>query len=1149
MSADFVHLHVHTQYSLLDGACRLDKLVDAAVEHGLPALAMTDHGNIFGAIKFHELCRKKNIKPIIGCEMYITAGDHKDKETKTPLYHLVLLVKNATGYQNLIKLISSSYLDGFYYKPRIDKELLRSHSDGLIVMSACLKGEVADNIVNGSYDAALAAADAYSRMFEPGDFYLELMENGIPEQKIANQGLLKIAQELSLPVVATNDIHYIRKEHAFAHEVLLCIQTGNTLTDEKRMKMTTEEFYLKSPQEMKNAFSYAPQAIASTVEIADKCNYDFDFSQNFLPNFPLPEGMTDWQYLEKLCQERLPERYDLITDEIRERLKTELSVIKDMGFSSYFLIIWDLLDFARKNGVSVGPGRGSAAGSIVAYLLEITQLCPIKYNLLFERFLNPERVSMPDVDIDFCYVNRYKVVDYVAQRYGQDHIAQIVTFGTLQARGVIRDVGRVLGFTFGETDKIAKMIPQELKMTLEKAMDINSDLKKVYSEDHAVKRLIDISMVLEGLSRHTSVHAAGTVIGDRPLTDRVPLYKTSDGQIVTGYEMKALEKQGLLKMDFLGLRTLTLIDEAARIVKEFKGIDIDFDALALDDQKTYKLMAEGDTLGVFQLDSGGMRQLLCKFKPEVFEDIIAILALYRPGPLNSGMVDDYVLRKQGVNPVTYMTPMLESILKETYGVVVYQEQVMQIASKLGGFTLAQADELRRAMGKKMIAILNEKRGDFISGCRDNSIDSEVAEEIYGLMCKFAEYGFNKSHSAAYALVTYRTAYLKANYPVEFMAALLTAEKDNTDKLVEYVAETKQMKIQVLPPDVNQSNADFTVVSDNQIRFGLCAIKNVGAAPVGAIIEERRKNGRYKDLFDLCSRLDTRSTNKKVLESLIKSGALDSFGTRSAMMMSYPRISEAASHIQKEQASNQISLFGSSADDSRSLLGGSVELPELEEWPMEEKLQSEKEMLGFYISGHPLYQYTQLLACTSLVRFLDIRNKTVDPGVGEQPEIISACVLEKVTITTTRKNKQLMAIVRMEDGTSFIEGIAFPKSYEKVKEALISGNKVIVKGKVTYEEQEPRIFIDSVMPLSCMYDNLSVMKVFFEDKDKVHIPKIKDIFHKYPGTTEVHIHFKTPELRFVRIKPAKDYFVSPQEDLLDELRQLLGQDKVCVDIDV
>ncbi|MDD5476520.1 MAG: DNA polymerase III subunit alpha, partial [Syntrophales bacterium] len=909
--SEFVHLHLHTQYSLLDGACRIPEILAIAKSYKMDSLAITDHGNMFGAIEFYLEAQKAGIKPIIGCEVYVAPKSRLDKSgsgIEEAANHLILLARDESGYQNLMKLVSIGYLEGFYYRPRIDKEILSQHAQGIIGLSACLKGEVPWLIQQKRFNDALKAADTFQSIFGKGNFYLEIQANSIPEQKIVNEGLVKIAKELDMPLVATNDVHYPTKDKAAAHEALLCIQTQTTLEDPKHMRFQTDEFYFRSPEEMKTTFRDYPQAIKNTLEIAQRCNLELDFKQLHLPKYNPPEGKDKEAYLLELCENGMKNKGLTDNPEAQSRLGHEFKIIKDMGFISYFLIVWDFISHAKEKGIPVGPGRGSAAGSLVSFLLGITDLNPLKYGLLFERFLNPERMSMPDIDIDFCYERRQEVIDYVTQKYGKENVAQIITFGTMQARGVIRDVGRVMAIPYADVDRIAKLVPAELDMTLKKAMESEPELNNLYKNDPEINKLINIALSLEGLNRHASVHAAGVIITDKPLQNYMPLFKTGDDQITTGYSMGLLEKIGLLKVDFLGLKTLTVVDETLKLIKKTRGIELKADELPLDDANTYKLLASSHTVGVFQVESSGMRDLLKKLIPEHFEDLIALLALYRPGPIGSGMLDDFMKRKHGLTPIKYEHPKLEPILKETYGIMVYQEQIMQIASALAGFSLAQADILRKAMGKKIPEVMEKQRSNFVRGCVKNSIKEATATKIFDLIEYFSGYGFNKSHSTAYAIVSYNTAFLKANYPVEFMTALLTSERDNTDKIVMYVNEAQQMGLKVLPPDINESDVLFKVEDPTSIRFGLLAIKNVGRGAAESIVEARQK-AKFKSLEDLCTRIDLRLANRKVLESLIKCGALDCLGAaRARMFANLETMLERAQKIQKEKSSGQLSFF-------------------------------------------------------------------------------------------------------------------------------------------------------------------------------------------------------------------------------------------------
>ncbi len=1124
--ADFVHLHVHTQYSLLDGACLLERLVDKAAQHKLPALAMTDHGNIFGAIKFYNLCIKKGIKPIIGCEVYLAEGSRLDRDYKpngNDNYHLILLAKDEQGYSNLVKLVSLAHLEGFYYKPRVDKELLQEHHKGLIASSACLKGEIPSAITTGDLNKASKLADDYLHIFGKGNFYLEIMENGLAEQKTVNNQLVKISRDLGIPLVATNDIHYLEKEESFAHEALLAIQTQTTLADPNRFRFNSNTFYFRSPLEMKQIFKDIPESIRNTIEITQKCNLTMDFSQIHLPHFPLPEGVNDSDYLTKVCQENLKSRYPKENKAVTERLNYELETIKKTGFSSYFLIIWDLVKFAKENHIPVGPGRGSAAGSIVSYILHITDVDPLNYDLLFERFLNPERVSMPDIDIDFCYEKRAEVLSYVAQRYGKANVAQIITFGTMLARAVIRDVGRVMSFNYAEVDKIAKMIPYGAgqHIDLRRALSLNSELADIYDSDDRVKRLIDVAMQLEGLSRHASTHAAGVVISDKPLMERVPLTRGAEGEAVTGFDMGSLEKTGLLKMDFLGLKTLTVIDETVKIIKRTKSVELDITTIPLTDKKTFSLLVKSNTIGVFQLESRGMREILKKISPNKFEDLIAVLALYRPGPLGSGMVDDFINRKQGKKSISYVHPKLEPILKKTYGIILYQEQIMQIVARLAGFDLSRADLLRKAIGKKIPEIMEEQRHLFIEGCRKNNISVNAAGQIFDLIDYFAGYGFNKSHSTAYALISYRTAYLKANYPVEFMAALLTSERNNTDKVVEYVNESSRMKIKVLPPDINTSFNNFTVTDDQNIRFGLMAIKNVGKAALENIIETRRQ-GKFKSIFDFSKRVDSRVVNKKVVESLIKSGAMDSFNLRRAQMMAL--LDKILNKGTKREDPAQLRLFSDPVDES---------VPDIEEWPILQILNFEKSLLGIYLTSHPLRSYSGVanyLKCGKIIRLWE------HPRQGE---VIVYGVVEKVKNIITRRKGERMAILKLEDETGSIEVFIFPRLFEDCAFYLREKAIVVLKGKVEAKDKVPKILATQVIPVEKITDYVKSADISLENNG-ISLRNLKDIVTKHQGDTPVFFSFKNSQLKGVKVKTGSKFYITLNEKALNEISALVGE---------
>ncbi|MBU4311638.1 MAG: DNA polymerase III subunit alpha [Candidatus Omnitrophica bacterium] len=1134
---DFVHLHVHTQYSLLDGACLIKKLADSARLMKMPAVAVTDHGNMFGAIEFYQACMQHGVKPIIGCEIYIAPKDRFDKtiysggETSN---HLILLAKDDTGYRNLMKLVSIGYLEGFYYKPRIDKNCLAEHSEGLIGLTACLKGEFARLALDNKEDKIRELAGQYQDILGRDNFYFEIQDNSIPEQKKVTKALIKSGKALGIEVVATNDVHYLTKDSARAHEALLCIQTQTTLEDPNHMRLQTDEFYLKSAEEMKALFKEVPKAIQNTIDITEKCNLELDFSKTFLPHYVAPEGTTRERYLGDLCEEGLKKRYSNITKEIRDRLAREIGVINKSGYTSYFLITRDFVHYAKEKGIAVGPGRGSAAGSIVSYCLGITDIDPLRYNLLFERFLNEERVTMPDIDIDFCYERRGEVIDYVIQKYGQDNVAQIITFGTMAARGVLRDVGRVMNMPYGDVDKIAKLVPMDPNITLDLALSQEPDLKALYKQDERIRELIDTSRHLEGLTRHASTHAAGVVISEDRLANHVPLFKTSDGQISTGYAMTSLEKIGLLKMDFLGLRTLTVIQEAIKIVNRVNKMNLDVDDISIDDAKAYRLLGRAQTMGIFQLESSGMRDLLKKLKPERFEDIVALLALYRPGPIGSGMLDDFMKRKHGEVDVRYDHPLLESILKQTYGVIVYQEQVMMIVSSLAGFSLAQADLLRRAIGKKTPEIMDQQRKLFIEGAAKNKIDKRIAEKIFNLIEHFAGYGFNKSHSAAYAMISYRTAFLKANYPVEFMTALLTSEKDNTDKIVEYINEAETMRIKILPPDMNESFANFTMVGRDAIRFGLGAVKNVGHGAIESIIETRKNQGPFKTLSEFCERANSRLVNKKVIESLIKCGAFDRLGLRRSQMMAMlAKVMGAASAIQKEKSIGQMLLF-----DNQNI--GGDEAPDIKEWPEGQLLHFEKEMLGFYITGHPLAKYENMLneySTANSVKLKDLKDGT---------KVWFGGIICKIKSTVTKRTGEKMAIMLVEDLEGKTEVLAFPASYKKVSKYIRPNFAVFVNGRLDLREDRPKIIVEDIIPIEearlrfTKAISINLISLGMEDET---LTRLKSVFEKHRGKTPVYLNVSTKKNGSYRIEIDKELFVNPTDDMLAELEEFVGRDHI------
>jgi len=1151
--ANFVHLHLHTQYSLLDGAIRLGDLVKKAKGYEMPAVAITDHGSMFGAIEFYTKCKDKGIKPIIGSEVYIAPGSRFSKESgngheSTSSYHLILLCENLQGYKNLSWLVSAGYKEGFYYKPRIDKEILAQHSEGLIALSACLKGEVAYQCGRNRVEDAIATARWYSEIF-PDRYYIELQENTLPEQDLVNKRLLDLAAELSLPLVATNDCHYLNREDAKAHEVLLCIQTGKTMNDPNRMHFSAEEFYFKSPQEMAAAFHYAPEAIANTVRIAERCNLELDFKTYHFPQYIKPADKTLDDVLEEQSYEGLKERlvtvrakYPDITPEQEqgyyERLRIELDCIKQMGFPGYFLIVADFINWAKDHGIPVGPGRGSAAGSLVAYSIRITDIDPIPYNLLFERFLNPERISMPDIDVDFCQDRREEVIQYVTEKYGRDKVCQIITFGTMAARGVLRDVGRALDMAYGDVDKIAKLVPEVLGITLDKALQQEPKLNELAAADRRVKELLDVALCLEGLARHASTHAAGVVVAPDVLEEFCPVYKDQkNGSITTQYSMKYVEKIGLVKFDFLGLKNLTVIHNAVKIIRAGKDPAFDITLLRDDDEESYRLLQSGNTTGVFQLESSGMQGLLVKLKPSCFEDIIAVCALYRPGPLGSGMVDDFIDRKHGKKKVVYDLPQLEPILKDTYGVIVYQEQVMQISRTLAGYSLGQADLLRRAMGKKDPEVMAKEKIPFLAGAKEQGIDPKKAEAIFDLMAKFAEYGFNKSHSAAYALVAYQTAYLKAHYPVEFMAALLTEDMGNTDKVIKNISDCRDMGIEVLPPDINASDHSFRVLGKS-IRFGLGAVKNVGESAIEAIIESR-KSGSFADIYDFCERVDLRRVNKRVVESLVKCGAFDSTGARRAPLMA--ALEDAmilGQKIQQERDSAQVSLFGV-AEIVRGNGNGKGSLPDVPEWDDKLLLNQEKEALGFYITGHPLDRYS-----SQIKRFATVH--TSDFGeISDRAEVkLCGIVVTKKEFIT--KKGERMAFVTLEDLHGSVEVVVLAKVYAKVAQYLEGDDPLLVSGSVEVGEKNTKVIASDIVLLREVNERESRrvhVTVQATGLERPQLESLKGIINRYPGACKSFLHIVIPAESKTTIILPDSYKLAASEELSLDVKNLLGYNAV------
>ncbi|MGB9802204.1 DNA polymerase III subunit alpha [Desulfofundulus sp.] len=1125
----FIHLHVHTEYSLLDGAARIKEVVARARELGMESLAITDHGVMFGVVDFYKACQKEGIKPILGCEVYVAPRTMKDRTPRVDdhLYHLVLLAENQTGYRNLLQLVSVAYTEGFYYKPRIDKETLARYSEGLIALSGCIAGEVPSRLLAGEKEKAVEAAAIYQDIFGRGNFYLELQDHGLPEQRKVNRELLRLHREMNIPLVVTNDVHYVKKEHAEIQDILLCIQTGKSVDDPSRMKFDSQELYLKSEEEIALLFGDFKEAMINTCLIAERCRVELNFGQTHLPHYQVPEGHDVDSYLEQLCLEGVRRRYGEMTEPVRQRLEYELKVIRQMGYSAYFLIVWDFIHYARQKGIPVGPGRGSAAGSLVAYVLGITNLDPLKYGLLFERFLNPERVSMPDVDVDLCFERRGEVINYITSKYGADRVAQIATFGTMAARAAIRDVGRALNMPYGEVDKIAKLVPAELHMTIERALSESVELKELYEQNPQVKKLIDTAALLEGMPRHASTHAAGVVITKEPLTHYLPLYKAADGPLTTQFAKDQVEELGLLKMDLLGLRTLTVIADTLKLIRENGGPEINIDEIPLDDPKTFDLLCRGEGSGVFQLESSGMRALLKELRPEVFEDIVALVALYRPGPLGSGMVEDFIKSKHGEKKVTYLDPRLEPILRDTYGVILYQEQVMRIASDLAGFTLGEADLLRRAMGKKKPEIIAGLRNQFIEGAVKNGVDPQIAGQIFDLMEYFAGYGFNKSHSAAYALVAYQTAYLKANYPAQYMAALLTSVRDNTDKVAAYVEECRRMGLEVLPPDVNESRESFTVVG-GKIRFGLAAIKNVGEGAVQAIIRSRQEKGPFKNFADFCRRMDTRTINRRVLENLIKSGALDSLGHHRAQLMAGIELGlSLAQQSQQQRQNGQLTFeqfWGEAAED--------IVLPRVQKYSRAEMLALEKEALGLYISGHPLEEYRQALAEETTASVAEI-------GEEDQGGVTVGGMLTSLKRITTRRGEP-MAFGTLEDLTGSIEVIFFPRVYQQYAKLIIPEGVLLIRGQISSTGDRVKIVAEEVSPLLKKI-NASLYLQIREATPRL-IRQVQHVLSNFPGSSPVYLYFPR-EKKLARV--SRDYWINLASPVVTELAAILGPDNVRI----
>ena len=1155
----FVHLHVHTDYSLLDGACEITQLLDTTSRLGMPAVAVTDHGNLFAAANFFYEANKRDVKPIIGCEVYVAKGSRLDRGEKVgPVAqngvdgepgvrgsnHLLLLCESNEGYQNLIKLVSAGFLEGFYYKPRIDHELLSKHSRGLIALSACLRGAVTEAVVQDRYREALENAYRLQDIFGKGNFFLEIQDQGLDIEKSVNRDLLRLSKESGIPLVATNDCHYLTHEDAHAQDVLLCIQTGKTISDPHRMKFATDQFYFKTAAEMTRVFRELPDALSRTLAIAERCNVKIEKLRDPFPEFKVPPGDTPGGYFEKAVREgfaarlphleRLSQRGALRNplSEYERRLTHEIQMIQKMRFEGYFLVVWDFIRYARSQGVPVGPGRGSAAGSLASYALRITDVDPLQYDLIFERFLNPERISLPDIDIDFCMRRRGEVIEYVTQKYGRENVAQIITFGTMAAKAAIKDVGRAMDIPYGEVDRLAKLVPNELKIALEAALQQSAQLRAAVESDERMNELMTVARRLEGLARHASTHAAGVVISPRPLMEIVPLYKTNRDEITTQYDMNALERIGLLKMDFLGLTTLTVLHDAVRMVAQNRGTQLDLENLPLDDADTYKLFARGDTTAIFQFESHGMRDILRRYQPARIEDLTALNALYRPGPIQGGMIDDFINRKQGKTRVSYELPQLKDILEETYGVILYQEQVMQIASRLAGFSLGQADILRRAMGKKKAEEMAAQRQKFLAGCKANIIPDKKAENIFDLMEEFAGYGFNKSHSCAYALLAYQTAYLKSHYPVEFMAALLTSETGNTERVVKYINEARGMGITVLPPDVNESDLYFTPVGE-AIRFGLAAIKNVGENTAKAIRDTRQEKGAFRTLFDFCERIDSRFLNKRVFESLIKSGAMDSLGPRECVLATVDDALAAVQRATRHRESGQHGLFGVAAAPAPV----PVELREAEPWSEEERLASEYAVLSFYVSGHPLAKYASRLQELKAVPLGEIESRR------NREEITVAGMIVGTRPMRSRRG-QRWAIYTLQDMTGVQELLVFPESFSRLESVLKTGNPLLLKVRVQVEEAATRLSLLEARTLESLTGSAPALlrvRLDLEELTEATLDRLRGLLEGCPGPCPVAFELRSPDGSVATLHA--QHRVRPAPELLAAMEELCGREAI------
>jgi len=1149
-SKNFVHLHVHTDYSLLDGACEISRLMDRAAELKMPAVAVTDHGNLFAAVRVYDAALNRGLKPIIGCEAYVAPTNRFDRNTDADRpNHLVLLCENERGYRNLVKLASAAYTEGFYYKPRIDKALLARHAEGLLGLSACLRGEVASALSEDRYDSARQSAYDLRDIFGKGNFFLEMQDQGIPEEQKINRELARLSRETGIPLVVTNDCHYISQADARAQEVLMCIQTGKTLSETNRMKFPTDQFYFKSYDEMLALFGEVPEALDRTVEIAERVNLHLEKEHHVFPHFEVPAGETLESFFEKVAREGFAARRAQLErlqaegrlrnplEAYEERLQREIELIKQMRFAGYFLIVWDFIRFSHDRCIPVGPGRGSAAGSLVSYALRITDIDPLQYGLLFERFLNPERISFPDIDIDFCMRRRGEVIDYVTQKYGRENVSQIITFGTMGAKAVLRDAGRAMDMPYAEVDRIAKLVPNTLNITLDEALKQNPEFRQLKERDPRVAELLAVAGRLEGLARHASTHAAGVVISPVPLQEIVPLYKGSKDEITTQYAMDDLEKIGLLKMDFLGLTTLTIIDDCVRLIESTRGEKIDIAALPLDDAPTYELLGKGLTAGIFQFESRGMTDILRRTKPDRLADLTALNALYRPGPIQGGMIDYFIDRKMGRKQVTYELPQLKDILEETYGVIVYQEQVMQVAASVAGFTLGEADVLRRAMGKKKAEEMVAMRDKFLAGAKKNQVPARKAEKLFDLVQQFAGYGFNKSHSAAYALIAYQTAYLKTHYPVEFMAALLTAQIGDQDKLTFYLNECRDLHIGILPPDVNSSDRTFTPAGKN-IRFGLTAIKNVGDAAIQSVIEARSKLGRFDSLFQFCENVDLRLLNKRVIESLVKAGAFDSLGARRAQAMAVlDRAMELGARRQREAASGQSALFGSGSEihPPRPL-----EMPEVDDWPEAQRLMNEKEVLGFYVTGHPMEKYLPRLAAITRHDSASIEE------MEHESSVTLAGILTHLRIRPSKKG-DLWASGMLEDMRGSVELLVFPQALQQLQSVLKPDSALLVKGRVRHEENaRTKVVVSEARPLEGAVNGSELLiRANLAKAPATLADELENLLVGHPGDSPVVFELTRPRDFVARLRARHPRAVKADGELLGRLRQLCGEDSVVV----